>query len=128
MASENPYLGGDTVYGSGRSSPTSGTVDPMGYIERELNKPSQTRSGLAQAALSRLNGDTPSVPPQDPVTAPTNPGGPMGTTIEFTVSPTGQLIPLSKTPALHTTDVNTPVQSSPLALAAATRLGGQPNG
>lgn len=28
----------------------------MGYIDRELNKPSQTRSGIAQAALRRLRG------------------------------------------------------------------------
>lgn len=31
----NPYTVGDKVYGGGRSFPTSGPVDPMGYRERD---------------------------------------------------------------------------------------------
>lgn len=85
MASENPYLAGNPVYGGGSSMPTAGTVDPMGYIGRGINQQSQKRSGLAAAALSKLNA------PQDPATvAPT---APLGRTIDFTISPTGQLIP-----------------------------------
>lgn len=68
----NPYAAGNKVYGSGRSNPTSGTVDPMGYVIRERIKraqggspvaaarmsaesapQSQSRSGLAQTALNR---------------------------------------------------------------------------
>lgn len=63
------YLTGNKVYRGGSSAPTMGTVDPMGYIDREINKrsnmlsdPSQTRSGLAQAALQRLGTLTPSNP------------------------------------------------------------------
>jgi hypothetical protein len=42
-----------------------GTVDPTGYIDRSLNNPSQSRSGLAAAAIQRLNG-TPQFAPGDP--------------------------------------------------------------
>lgn len=31
----NPYTVGNKVYGGGRSFPTSGPVDPMGYRERD---------------------------------------------------------------------------------------------
>lgn len=31
----NPYAVGDKVYGGGRSFPTSGPVDPLGYKERD---------------------------------------------------------------------------------------------
>ncbi len=54
------YLAGNRVYRHGSSAPTRGTVDPSGYVERELRnrmlsqEPSQSRSGLAQAALQRL--------------------------------------------------------------------------
>lgn len=49
------YSVGNTIYGSGGSAATMGTVDPTGYIDRSLN--SQSRSGLAQAALSRLQNN-----------------------------------------------------------------------
>lgn len=58
------YSAGNKVYGAGRSNPTSGTVDPTGYVDRGFNNAaSQRRSGLAQAAFSRLSGmgDAPSV-------------------------------------------------------------------
>jgi len=31
----NPYTAGNKVYGSGRSMPTMGAVDPLGYKERD---------------------------------------------------------------------------------------------
>lgn len=31
----NPYTVGDKIYGGGRSFPTSGPVDPLGYRERD---------------------------------------------------------------------------------------------
>jgi hypothetical protein len=50
------YSAGNKVYGAGRSNPTSGTVDPSGYIDRGLNnQTSDRRSGLAQAAFNRLS-------------------------------------------------------------------------
>ena len=48
------YLVGNRVYKGASNAPTRGTVDPMGYVERSLNNPSQKRSGLAAAALRRL--------------------------------------------------------------------------
>lgn len=51
----NPYAAGDKVYNGGSPNPTSGTVDPTGYVQRELNN-SQSRSGLARAALDRMRG------------------------------------------------------------------------
>ena len=48
------YSVGNRVYKGASSAPTRGTVDPMGYVERSLNNPSQSRSGLAQAALRRM--------------------------------------------------------------------------
>ncbi len=35
-AATNPYATGYKVYGAGRSNPTMGPVDPMGYRERDL--------------------------------------------------------------------------------------------
>lgn len=32
----NPYAAGAKVYGGGRSNPTSGPVDKLGYKERDL--------------------------------------------------------------------------------------------
>lgn len=50
----NRYAAGRKTYGGGRSNPTSGTVDPTGYIERSANNmASQRRSGLASSAISR---------------------------------------------------------------------------
>lgn len=56
MAAVNPaYQAGARIYGSGSSAPTRGTVDPMGYITRGLQAHvSNSRSGLAQAALAKL--------------------------------------------------------------------------
>lgn len=59
MVSVPKALAGRKVYSSGSYAPTRGTVNPSGYIKREsekrgtVNKPSQTRSGLAQQALNR---------------------------------------------------------------------------
>lgn len=49
------YSAGNKVYGSGRPNPTSGPVDPAGYVERSVNgEATNRRSGLAAAALRRL--------------------------------------------------------------------------
>lgn len=32
----NPYAAGKKIYGGGRSNPTSGPVDKLGYRERDL--------------------------------------------------------------------------------------------
>lgn len=80
------YLVGNRVYRHGSHAPTMGTVDPTGYVERELRKRmldpiSQTRSGLASAALQRLQGNrtTGLMPPR-------------------TVTPTRQIQPYQPTP------------------------------
>lgn len=52
----NAYAAGNPVYNGGSPNPTSGTLDPSGYITRGLNTPSGSRSGLAAAALSRIRG------------------------------------------------------------------------
>lgn len=63
------YSAGNKVYGGGRSNPTSGTVDPSGYVEREVNnQASDRRSGLAQTALDKLGGFQPYT--QQPVGPP----------------------------------------------------------
>lgn len=64
------YLAGNRIYRGASNAPTRGTVDPMGYVERSLNNPSQRRSGLASAALRRLQ---PTGPGEQPGTA--SPGG-----------------------------------------------------
>lgn len=57
---ERSYSTGDKVYGSGRPHPTSGPVDPAGYMDRKNNKnASNRRSGLAAAAGRRLQGTNP---------------------------------------------------------------------
>lgn len=54
---EAAYSTGNRVYGMGRPHPTSGTVDPQGYVERSrAQSASNRRSGLAAAALRRLGG------------------------------------------------------------------------
>lgn len=52
----NSYAAGNKVYNGGLPNPTSGTVDPSGYVQRELrnkNKPQQSerRSGNASAMM-----------------------------------------------------------------------------
>lgn len=61
------YSVGKRVYNGGTDAPTRGTVDPLGYITRELT--SQSRSGLAQAALAKLRGNT-QMPQQPGVQVP----------------------------------------------------------
>lgn len=79
--SASSYSVGNRVYRGGSSAPTQGTVDPMGYIDRGLNNPSQSRSGLAQAALRRLGSRTRGGPAQ---TGPgASPGGPLMRTMDF---------------------------------------------
>jgi hypothetical protein len=84
------YSVGDKVYRGGSSAPTMGTVDPMGYIDRGLrqkmaglfsNAASQTRSGLAAAALRRQQGmptGTPNIPIDMQANTPLVPLGSVG--------------------------------------------------
>src|SRR5690349_9290519 len=100
------YLVGRPVYRAASNAPTRGTVDPMGYIDRQLNSRSfaspvggdgfsDKRSGLAQAALQRLQQGQGS-PQSQPQGMPQGsiPGGPIG----YIVSPTGRLIPTHDQP------------------------------
>jgi murein L,D-transpeptidase YcbB/YkuD len=63
----NPYLIGKNVYRAGSPAPTVGTVDPMGYVDREQ------RSRLAQQILNRQQqvntAQQPGVPPT-PISLP----------------------------------------------------------
>lgn len=86
--SPESYGRGQPVYSNGSHAPTSGTVDPTGYIERGLNNPSDSRSGLAQAALSRLQGGSSATAPSPGVL-------PLGDIKALLITPTGQLIPQS---------------------------------
>lgn len=52
----NPYGAGAKVYNGGSSSSQPGTLDPSGYVQREVNKPSQKRSGLAAGPLNKIAG------------------------------------------------------------------------
>lgn len=77
----NPFMTGKTVFGNGSYAPTRGTNNPAGYIKRDINKSgpfggvsrfgstgrSETRSGLAKAALARQETNDPqSVPLRQP--------------------------------------------------------------
>lgn len=123
------YLAGSRVYRAASNAPTRGTVDPMGYINRSLGMSpvggdglSDKRSGLAQLALQRLRmsrGGMMGIPhqqhagglPQPPanylpphgINLPV-PGGPVPGGKGYSVSPTGQLVPISATP--HQTTLN----------------------
>ncbi len=64
------YSAGNKIYGSGRPNPTSGPVDPTGYVERTMKKESSNRrSGLAAAAGRRLAGGAGLSDPQAQQTA-----------------------------------------------------------
>lgn len=56
------YAAGKKVYRSGSSAPTQGTVNPTGYVERSLAA-STSRSGLASAALRRIQALKPAATP-----------------------------------------------------------------
>jgi len=104
----NPYLAGNRVYRGASNAPTRGTVDPMGYINRSLasavggDGQSDQRSGLAQAAMQRIQGLNSQ--PQLPQAQPPHPeivpyaDAPIG----FTISPTGQRVPIHPDPVGQT--------------------------
>jgi hypothetical protein len=56
MPNNQPYLTGKNVYRGGSNVATMGKVDPMGYVNRELNN---RRSQLAQGMLQNLGGVKP---------------------------------------------------------------------
>jgi len=51
----NPYAVGNKIYGGGRSFPTMGPVDKMGYRERDA-KASARRSAVLRRLQAQLNG------------------------------------------------------------------------
>src|SRR5690349_5234025 len=83
----NKFAAGRKVYGQGATSPTRGTVDPSGYIKRELARQSNqqgvsrigndgksdTRSGIAHNAIKNNLGNNVGRSPQSTVR---NPNGP----------------------------------------------------
>lgn len=84
-AGASSYLTGNRVYNGGTNNPTSGTLNPSGYISRELRKKqSSRRSGLAATAL-RMQQKTPTTK-STPVVPPT----PKNPTV--TATPTGRLV------------------------------------
>lgn len=51
----NPYAVGDKIYGGGRSFPTMGPVDKMGYRERDA-KASARRSAILRRLQAKQSG------------------------------------------------------------------------
>jgi hypothetical protein len=51
----NPYAAGNKIYGGGRSFPTMGPVDPMGYRERD-NKASARRNAVLRRLKANQSG------------------------------------------------------------------------
>lgn len=99
--SSSSYLVGNRVYNGGTNSPNSGTLNPSGYIERELKKKtaSTRRSGLAATALRMQQNSGSKIPAirniaQLPPT-PTNP--------TVVSNPQGRLILSEKTPVTPAT-------------------------
>lgn len=54
MPNVSPYSAGKNVYRGGSNVATMGQVDPIGYVNRELNN---RRSQLAQGMLQRMSGN-----------------------------------------------------------------------
>jgi hypothetical protein len=54
MPNVNPYAAGKNVYRGGSNVATMGQVDPIGYVNRELNN---RRSQLAQGMLKNLTSN-----------------------------------------------------------------------
>jgi len=125
------YLMGSPVYRAASNAPTRGTVDPMGYINRSLASPvggdglSDRRSGLAQAALSRLRNSQNGhlgpahmatlMPPPQPVQPQVSQTPVVPNNSGFTVTATGQLMPISATP------IKQPVAPDPAQMMQAAR-------
>ena len=59
------YSTGNKVYGGGRSNPTSGPVDPMGYRERDL-KTSARKYAMLRRLKAGQRGNFMSSPYQTP--------------------------------------------------------------
>lgn len=51
-----PYLVGNKIYGGGRSFPTMGPVDKLGYVERDA-KATARRSALLRQMKANAKGD-----------------------------------------------------------------------
>lgn len=113
MPPQERYGAGQTVYSNGKHNPTDGTVDPMGFIDRELNKmspQSNKRSGLAAAALDRLGSknapanSTPGNPISDysdPYLGTPPTLRPLASVGDFTIDAIGQLNPVPPAPPIQ---------------------------
>lgn len=55
-SSMNPYSAGNKIYGGGRSFPTSGPVDKMGYAERDRVSAAR-RSAIVRRLKANSKGD-----------------------------------------------------------------------
>jgi len=51
----NPYAVGNKIYGGGRSFPTVGPVDPMGYRERDLQTQARRSALLRRMRAQQTN-------------------------------------------------------------------------
>lgn len=51
----NPYAAGNKLYGGGRSNPTSGTVDKLGYRERDRATAAR-RNALLRRMQAKYSG------------------------------------------------------------------------
>jgi len=85
----NKFAAGRKVYGQGATSPTRGTVDPSGYIKRELARrsmqhgvsrqgsdgQSDTRSGIAHTAIKNNIANNAGRPQQNRSSGPRQPQG-----------------------------------------------------
>ena len=56
MPNNNRYAAGNNVYRGGSNVATMGPVNPMGYVDRELNN---RRSQMAQGMLQNLGNNKP---------------------------------------------------------------------
>lgn len=52
----NRFAAGRKVYANGSYAPTRGTVNPKGYIKRELKKKARARAGLKPVPSRRAAG------------------------------------------------------------------------
>jgi len=88
-----PYLNGKRTYNGGSPHPNSGaTKKPQGYIQRELNKQSESRSGKAESFLRAKDAYQQNQQPPSTTQQPMIPeaGIPIGNTGIFK-DPTGRL-------------------------------------
>lgn len=99
------YAAGNDVYGGGSPQATMGTTDPSGYVDRSLNNPSSSRSGLAQAAISRLQSAN-AGPATGAASYGGTPIGQNGANDPATMAMQGQQAPVGAIPQVKITPLN----------------------